>query len=84
MRNLNKGEEILQIAAKEKLLLKTLLLDVNDYLSVNNAMNKVLEENGRLDVLVNNAGYSMFGSREELSFEEIRGQFETNFSLWRA
>lgn len=34
---------------------------------------------GWMDVLVNNAGYSMFGSLEELSFEEIRGQFETNF-----
>lgn len=79
MRNLNKGEEILQIAAKDKLPLKTLQLDVNDDLSVNNAMSTVLEENGRVDVLVNNAGYSMFGSLEELSFEEIRGQFETNF-----
>jgi len=79
MRNLNKGEEILKIAAKEKLPLKTLQLDVNDDLSVNNAMSTVLEENGRVDVLVNNAGYSMFGSLEELSFEEIKGQFETNF-----
>ena len=79
MRNLNKGEEILQIAAKDKLPLKTLQLDVNDDLFVNNAMSTVLEENGRVDVLVNNAGYSMFGSLEELSFEEIKGQFETNF-----
>ena len=63
----------------EKLPLKTLQLDVNDDLSVNNAMSTVLEENGRVDVLVNNAGYSMFDSLEELSFEEIRGQFETNF-----
>src|SRR4029079_11298503 len=79
MRNLNKGEEILQIAAKDKLPLKTLQLDVNDDLFVNNAMSTVLEEKGRVDVLVNNAGYSMFGSLEELSFEEIRGQFQTNF-----
>ncbi|MGB8154654.1 MAG: SDR family oxidoreductase [Nitrososphaeraceae archaeon] len=79
MRNLNKCEEILQIAAKEKLPLKTLQLDVNDDLSVNNAMDTVLKENGSVDVLVNNAGYSLFGSLEELSFEEIRGQFETNF-----
>jgi len=76
---LNKGEEILQIAARDKLPLKTLQLDVNDDLSVNNAMSTVMEENGRVDVLVNNAGYSMFGSLEELSFEEIRRQFETNF-----
>ena len=42
-------------------------------------MDTVLKENGSVDVLVNNAGYSLFGSLEELSFEEIRGQFETNF-----
>ena len=56
MRNLNKGEEILQIAARDKLPLKTLQLDVNDDLSVNNAMDTVLKENGSVDVLVNNAG----------------------------
>jgi short-subunit dehydrogenase len=42
-------------------------------------METVLKENGSVDVLVNNAGHSLFGSLEELSFEEIRGQFETNF-----
>lgn len=68
MRNLNKCEEILQIAAKEKLPLKTIQLDVNDDLSVNNAMDLVLKENGRVDVLVNNAGYFSvwFSGRTEL------------------
>jgi NAD(P)-dependent dehydrogenase (short-subunit alcohol dehydrogenase family) len=79
MRNLNKCEEILQIAAKEKLPLKTIQLDVNDDLSVNDAIDTIVKENGRIDILVNNAGYDLFGSLEELSFEEIKGQFETNF-----
>jgi NAD(P)-dependent dehydrogenase (short-subunit alcohol dehydrogenase family) len=44
MRNLYKCEEILQIAAKEKLPLKTLQLDVNDDLSVNNAIDMYLKK----------------------------------------
>ena len=72
-------KKFFRLLPKEKLPLKTLQLDVNDDLSVNNAMDTVLKENGSVDVLVNNAGYSLFGSLEELSFEEIRGQFETNF-----
>lgn len=39
----------------------------------------ILKENGTIDVLVNNAGFDMFGSLEELTIDEIRGQFETNF-----
>ena len=35
-------------------------------------MNNILKENGRIDALVNNAGYAIFGSLEELSLEEIK------------
>ena len=38
-----------------------------------------IERFGRIDVLVNNAGYCLRGAVEECSFEEIRRQFETNF-----
>jgi NAD(P)-dependent dehydrogenase (short-subunit alcohol dehydrogenase family) len=79
MRNLNKSTELLGIAAKENLPLKIIPLDVNDDASVDNAFDTILNENGRIDVLVNNAGFDMFGSLEELTIDEIRGQFETNF-----
>jgi NAD(P)-dependent dehydrogenase (short-subunit alcohol dehydrogenase family) len=79
MRNLNKSTELLEIAAKENIPLKVIPLDVNDDASVDNAFDTILNENQRIDVLVNNAGFDMFGSLEELTIDEIRGQFETNF-----
>lgn len=79
MRNLNKSTELLEIAAKENIPLKVIPLDVNDDASVDNAFDTILKENERIDVLVNNAGFDMFGSLEELTIDEIRWQFETNF-----
>ena len=79
MRNLKKGDELMKIASQETIPLKVIELDVNDNVSVNDAMDTILKENGRIDVLVNNAGYSVFGSLEELSLEEIKEEFETNF-----
>jgi NAD(P)-dependent dehydrogenase (short-subunit alcohol dehydrogenase family) len=79
MRNLNKSTELLEIAAKENIPLKVIPLDVNDDASVDIAFDTILKENGRIDVLVNNAGFDMFGSLEELTIDEIRAQFETNF-----
>ena len=48
-------------------------------MSVKDALDGVVEENKRIDVLVNNAGYVLFGALEDLSIEEIKAQFETNF-----
>lgn len=39
----------------------------------------VIAQTGRLDVLVNNAGYAITGAAEETSVEEAKAQFETNF-----
>lgn len=39
----------------------------------------ISKRQGRIDVLVNNAGYEHHGAVEELSIEEIKTQFETNF-----
>ncbi|MGI0026910.1 MAG: SDR family oxidoreductase [Nitrosopumilaceae archaeon] len=79
MRNTKKGNEIKEIAKKENLKLETLELDVDKEDSVKNAINKIVKEKGRIDILVNNAGYGLFGCLEDISMEELKAQFETNF-----
>jgi NAD(P)-dependent dehydrogenase (short-subunit alcohol dehydrogenase family) len=79
MRNLNKSEKIKSLAQKEKLSLKIIQLDVVDERSVENAIRSITTaESSRIDVLVNNAGYTVNGAFEELAMEEIKAQFETN------
>jgi len=61
-----------------------LALDVTDKEAVRDAVAKAREHFGRLDVVVNNAGYGLFGSIEEVSEEQARDQIETNLfgALW--
>ncbi len=54
-------------------------LDVRDDASVAACIAAVTARAGRLDLLVNNAGFEQAGALEELSLEEARAQFETNF-----
>lgn len=71
-----------QIAAFNELVPgKTLgiQLDVNDHEQIKSVVEQIITQSGRLDVLVNNAGYGLFGAIEELSMEEARMQMETNF-----
>ncbi len=54
-------------------------LDVRDEESVRSCLRTVLDQAGRIDALVNNAGYTLIGSLEETSIEEAKEVFETNF-----
>jgi NAD(P)-dependent dehydrogenase (short-subunit alcohol dehydrogenase family) len=59
-------------------------LDVTDKAAVDAAVADVHRRFGRLDVVINNAGYGLFGAVEEVSEEEARAQIETNLfgALW--
>jgi len=78
-RNINKSASLQSTADAERLPLKLIQLDVTDDSSVNDAIEKIVSVKGRIDVLVNNAGYGLFGAFEDLSVDEIKAQFETNF-----
>lgn len=58
---------------------RALLMDVNDSRTAEAVVEEVISECGQIDVLVNNAGYGLFGAIEEVSMEEARQQMETNF-----
>lgn len=84
MRNPEKDALIKNALKKENLSIKVIQLDVIDDESLKNAIDHVTSEAGRIDVLVNNAGYGLVGALEELSMEEIKAQYETNlFGLVR-
>lgn len=82
MRDLKKAGPLRQAA--RGLTLEILPLDVDKPASVQKAAASLLKKTGRIDVLVNNAGWGAFGALEEFSDEEIRAQYETNvFGLMR-
>lgn len=54
-------------------------MDVDDERSVEGAVSTVLERAGRLDAVINNAGFSMRGAVEDVSVDEAKALFETNF-----
>ncbi|MEV6344390.1 SDR family oxidoreductase [Actinoplanes sp. NPDC051851] len=66
------------LAAKYGDALLPIALDVTDRDAVTAAVAAAHERFGRLDVVVNNAGYGLFGAVEEISEEQLRDQLETN------
>lgn len=79
MRNTAKSGELENAAKKENLNVEIIELDVDKEESIVSAIKKVVDSSGRLDVLVNNAGYGQFGCTEDVSVDDFRKQFETNF-----
>jgi len=79
MRDVGKAGELEYVAKKENLSIDVIELDVDKEESIVSAFKKVIADRGRLDVLVNNAGYGQFGCTEDVLVDDFRKQFETNF-----
>jgi len=79
MRDIRKAVELEHAAKKENLSIDVIELDVDKEESIVAAIKQIVSDSGRLDVLVNNAGYGQFGCTEDVSVDDFRKQFETNF-----
>ena len=85
---LAKGDKVVATARKPEVLkdlvekypetARAIKLDVTQEADAKNAIAEAVKEFGRIDVLVNNAGYALVGAIEEASSEQIKQQFDTN------
>jgi NAD(P)-dependent dehydrogenase (short-subunit alcohol dehydrogenase family) len=78
-RNATNASEIRVLAEKESLPLHVLELDVTNDASVDQAVHKSIEQAGRVDVAINNAGYGLIGLAEAVTTEQARQIMDTNF-----
>jgi short-subunit dehydrogenase len=78
MRDIQKSKEIERIARLENLPIRIVEMDVDNDNSVKATIEKIISERNRIHILVNNAGYGLFGALEDLPMEEIKRQYETN------
>src|SRR6478672_3328346 len=73
-----------KMAALASAGVRTFAMDVTDDASMAAGISRIVEEQGRIDVLVNNAGYGSYGAVEDVPIDEARRQFEVNvFGLAR-
>ena len=71
------------IQVKENLYLNkigghALIMDVTDTKEVNDGVKKIIQEQGRIDILINNAGYGSFSTIENIDIKELFNQFDVN------
>jgi NAD(P)-dependent dehydrogenase (short-subunit alcohol dehydrogenase family) len=79
MRDLGRRDRLEQAAKTAGVALDVRRVDVTDFASIPSFVESVVRDHGRIDVLINNAGFAMAGFAEDMKLDEIRRQFETNF-----
>ncbi|MBS9767422.1 MAG: SDR family oxidoreductase [Flavobacteriaceae bacterium] len=79
MRNLNKSETLKQRIAEDNLDIEILRLDVTDTESIQSAVDSITQKDGKIDVLLNNAGAGFAKTVEQTSEKEIRWVTEVNY-----
>ena len=78
-RNREKLEKVQKNILKNNIESLICVCDVSDKSQVKKMADEVLEKFGQIDVLVNNAGFAIYGTVSELSIEEIESQMSTNY-----
>ena len=79
MRSLERGEKLREIAHQLNLEIKEVELDVSDTDSVNQGINRILDQTDQIDALINNAGVGSNAVIEDVDIESDKSVFETNF-----
>jgi len=78
-KNAKNAADLLALAERESLAIHIVELDVTSDASVENAVRSVIAQSGRIDVAINNAGYSIIGLVETVTTEQAQQIFDTNF-----
>jgi NAD(P)-dependent dehydrogenase (short-subunit alcohol dehydrogenase family) len=81
MRNLDRRGRLDQASAQANVAGKIDIrqLDVTNHETISSVVTSIINDYGRIDVLVNNAGFPLAGFAEDIQLSELREQFETNF-----
>jgi NAD(P)-dependent dehydrogenase (short-subunit alcohol dehydrogenase family) len=79
VRDLARATRLTDAARAANVEVETVKLDLTDTASIDAAVREVLAKAGRIDVLVNNAGYGIGGFFDDIALDEFRAQFDTNF-----
>ncbi len=79
MRNLKKNGILLKRAQEESVVIETLMLDVTKQITIESCVNQIIEKEGRIDLLINNAGGGFAKTTEQASEEEMKWVTDLNY-----